>query len=202
MKYIDFVEEQADRQMQGHIADMDALRNETHITFVFVITALSCVFGYLLALVDVNKSVLEQRLEWIAPVSITIIWLFWIGYNLVTNAMLTDKIHHRGNEPKNLLGEGTKKECFDDTWEWDTPDSAPSKEKSVDYMRACECLGLQSRIDENRARNAESGKIINKARRLLLLTPLIFLVAVALVAVLAAVAEPLAFRVMVWWWGL
>jgi type VI protein secretion system component VasK len=158
MELIDYAEKKADELMSAHIGDMEALAKETHVTFAFIVALLSGVFGYLLKLVDPHLPLEHQQWLWIIPVTALLIHLFVLGWHLVTNTMLASWVHHKGNEPKNLLNEEIAK---------------------IDLLgvRWAECLNLQTRIEKNRARNVAAATALNRVRKWLLLAPVTFSVA-------------------------
>lgn len=169
MNLIDFAEKKAGEILSAHIEDVGHLTNEAHVTFGIIAAAMSGLFGYLLSVVDAAKPIGDQRWVLITGLAAAIVWLFVWGAILVKRAMMAGDVHHLGNEPKNLLNDEMKK--FE-----------------VGAVREAECTQMQERIEFNRARNQRTGRVINRVRIMLLVTPFIFLAGVGVAAAVGAVA--------------
>jgi hypothetical protein len=157
MTLIDFVEKQAEAKFDGIMSDQASLARETHLTFAFIATALSAVFGYGLSVI---KSDPHANQEWavLCPLVALLIHLFVLGWLLMTDCMRARGMEHKGNEPDNIL----------------TDENRPFP---LDAIREAQLENLGKAILMNAERNRKTARGLNRARRGILFAPFTFLAA-------------------------
>lgn len=166
MTKVDYAEKQADELMEFYLEDRRVLSRETQATFTFIAAAFSATFGYFLNLVDTRKHWSDQNWFWIFPALTLLVYLaIWAAY-LVTQALTIKDIPAKGNLPSNILH--SDNEPYD-----------------VEAIRAVALKGYEERIVAMRTQNLCVARCLNRTRRALLWSPLIWAVVAAAEAVLA-----------------
>lgn len=166
MTKVDYAEQQADQLMEFYLEDRRVLSRETQMTFTFIAAAFSASFGYFLNLVDTQKHWSNQRWFWIFPALALLMYLAgWAAY-LVTQALTVKDIQAKGNLPSNIL-------------------HADNEPHDVDAVRAVALKGYEERIMAVRTQNLCVARCLNRTRRALLWSPLIWAVVAAAEAVVA-----------------
>jgi hypothetical protein len=157
MTLIDFAEKQAEAKFDGIMSDQESLGREIHLTFAFIATALSAVFGYGLAMIKGDP---QAGQEWaiLCPLAALLVHLFIIGWILMTGCMLARGIKHKGNEPGNILTD-------------------ENRQFPLDAIREAQLHNLEGAILENAERNMKTARGLNRVRWGILLAPFTFLVA-------------------------
>ena len=166
LESIDWIENQAEKNLEFHHGCLENLRKEAHVILSIVIVAIGSLFGYLLQVVDVTVGFANQRWLVLLPSFALLAYLVTTGNIVISKVLRIRDIEPPTNEPKNLLPH--------------------VKEYSCDQLRKFELDNLQGRIDRTRQRNDETAKSITLVRRFLCFAPVVF-VAVFMVSSLLAV---------------
>jgi hypothetical protein len=149
MNYLDYVEQQANANMQFHLDNLTSLKKEADGTLKILFLILSGTTGYTIKLLE------GGRIDWAFVVGSVTAYLIFVAIYLTVKCLKTGDVQAPTNEPKNLLLKTT------------------NNEKSEE-LRKLELENLQDRIKLNRERNVCLGKHLNAARLMVCYSPLAF----------------------------
>lgn len=148
-KRLDWLEKAGIENMKAHYTCADALAKEAATTLTVLLAGIGGGLAY--------ASKAAEQGKWTAlSIGATAFttWLIGVAWYLVTKALMLEAIPQVYNEPKNL----------------DDPN------EDLNYLKECELLSLQQRIDDAASRNGKLAMRLNRARRLAIASPLVFLI--------------------------
>ena len=152
---IDWVEKQALENLKFRIQDAENIAKESNTTLTILLAALGGGIAYTAKLIEADA---EQPV--MAGMLMSLIYIAVLCGVLLLKCMKIAAMPVPTNEPRNLF----------------------QKQFSLDAIREAELANVQARIDEAVARNDFVAAWLNRVRFLAVLTPLIFLMALALTA--------------------
>jgi hypothetical protein len=152
---LDWIEKAGIENMKMHHTTADVLAKEAAVTLTVLLAGAGGGLAY------AAKAVESHSWTWLSIGAWAFTaWLLLVSWYLVSKCLMIEAIPQIYNEPRNL----------------NDPDY------DFDQLREAEMLGLQLRIDEAAARNDLVATHLNRARRLTIASPLIFILAAALAA--------------------
>ncbi|WP_429498962.1 hypothetical protein ACQUFY_08545 [Robbsia andropogonis] len=145
---LDWIEKAGLENMKLHHACADTLSKEAATTLTLSLAGMGGGLAY------AAKSLDQGHWTWFAVGAAAFTaWLCYVSWYLTTKCLMMREIDQVYNEPKNL----------------DSPDD------TLEYLRRCELLSLQIRIDSAGQRNARLAGHLNKARKFAIGSPLVFI---------------------------
>lgn len=155
---LDYVQSQAEKNMDFHLKNLEGLNGEVYklLTLLFAVTAAS--FAATVKAYDAQSWILVCSLGALCA------YLIVIALMLLGSVQPSD-LHAPGNEPKNLLPLMTEPKY------------------TLEQVRESEALNLQERIDLNRSRCKTTGRTIIIVQYAFLASPLV-VVAAAVIGVI------------------
>jgi len=149
MDRLDYIEREAQANMEFHLENLDSLKSEAQATLNFLLLILSGAFGYTIKLLG------DDKLAWAFVMGCVTSYLSCVAGYLTLYCLATGVVMPPTNEPRNLS----------------------SNDCSLEELRELELKNLQKRIVFNRKRNTKIGRRLNKARLLVCASPVVFLLA-------------------------
>lgn len=167
---LDWLEKQANLNMDFHLKNIDALSKEVHLTLTLLFVAIPASLNY-----AVKWYLMEDYRTLGCTMALLCIYLWFIAVYLA-RAIKARDIMASGNEPAKLR-----------TFIIQQHTQHPKSATVLEDVREGELLNLQERIDDNRRRSEETATVVNRSRWLIVATPLLFLMLLVVVFIFRSV---------------
>jgi hypothetical protein len=145
---LDWLEKAGIENMKAHHACAESLAKEAATTLTLTLAGMAGGLAYAAKAIDAHSW------TWFAAGAAAFTaWLFCISWYLTARCLMLTPIDQVYNEPKNL----------------------EDPNETFEYLRRCELLSLQERIDKAGKRNARMAGHLNRARKLAIVSPIAFI---------------------------
>jgi len=148
MNHLEYVQQEAGKNMAFHMENMDSLQKESNTTLTFLYVVISAAFSGAVKLFS-SHSALSLAIS----LSCLCVYLALLAAYLVFSCMMARDVDAPSNEPKNLK----------------IPDGYTSEQ-----IQNFELENLQQRIDFNKKRNEKTAFHLNMVRFLICSSPFVF----------------------------
>jgi hypothetical protein len=161
---LDYVEKQADKNMDFHLKNIDALNKEAHTTLALLLIAIPAAFTW--------------AMKWFQQPGMMTFTIAMAGvciYLIALALYLSRSVNPRdilapGNEARPLMNTLISvRETHQKNHHWTWP-----KNWDLLSVREGELLNLQLRIEANTQRERETAIIVRRSRKLFIVAPLVF----------------------------
>ena len=177
---LDYVEKQADKNMEFHLKNIEALNKEAHTTLALLLVTIPASFTCS------SKWFQSSGMEtWAWAMALTCFYL--IGNALYLSQSVNPRdILAPANDARSLIStlESLRNQYTGkEHWSW-------PKNWDLISIREGELANLQDRIDSNVQREKDTATVVRRSRRMFILTPIAFVGAAVFVSILRSICSP------------